>query len=626
MTSQTFRYGPLSQPDEIRLLILEPAATNSSPLRGCLQNTTISACDRDLIDSYTALSYVWGNPSPSDSIALGQADAKVTSAAVSHPITANLAAALRGLRDTRRPHRIWADALCINQSDIPERNVQVALMGDIYRKASHTVIYLGTLTQGAATVLDAADANLPLPADSDAAAAAADVLGRPWFRRVWIFQELVLSADPWVQCGPRRVRWRALCACLRDHEDAKTLLDMNVSYEGASPGDLFYILENRRGFEATDPRDVVFANVGLARDREAVLAAVGIDYAAPVDDVYTAVARYYLATRPSSLNQLLARAGLESATVAGLASWAPDWSVALPQAALMYADQMLSRERPKGLQYVLAGEKNVLAALGCHVDVVKHVSLVLPSLSVFSEPSREAYGEIVKEILALYHRQGGVYWSGDEFGRHARVGLRGVEKEHQQLCSSLCREWQRLFRSLPLLDGGSSPPNTSHEAAAHEKFLGFFARWAADESKKERIFAGGDSEGMPWLMYEYLSTTLKTKVLEGRRLVSTAGGRCGVVPSKARRGDLIVNLANSDVTYVLRAAEVKELPSLGDLNKEILAGMTSLDGTPLANEGVTRAGSQIITHCRLVGECYLDGQVGWAYGGGDPDYSVYAMR
>src|SRR3569833_2059560 len=225
MTSQTFRYGPLSQPDEIRLLILEPAATNSSPLRGCLQNTTISACDRDLIDSYTALSYVWGNPSPSDSIALGQADAKVPSAAVSHPITANLAAALRGLRDTRRPHRIWADALCINQSDIPERNVQVALMGDIYRKASHTVIYLGTLTQGAATVLDAADANLPLPADSDAAAAAADVRGRPWFRRGWGGRGRGRAAGPGGRGGPRRGRGRARGAGRRGRGDAETRRD-----------------------------------------------------------------------------------------------------------------------------------------------------------------------------------------------------------------------------------------------------------------------------------------------------------------------------------------------------------------------------------------------------------------
>src|SRR3569833_2655466 len=76
MTSQTFRYGPLSQPAEIRLLILEPAAANSSPLRGCLQNTTISACDRVLIDSYTARAGGGGGPGPAGGGARGRADAK----------------------------------------------------------------------------------------------------------------------------------------------------------------------------------------------------------------------------------------------------------------------------------------------------------------------------------------------------------------------------------------------------------------------------------------------------------------------------------------------------------------------------------------------------------------------
>jgi len=37
----------------------------------------------------------------------------------------------------------WTDAICINQSDIPERNVHVTHMKDIYSNCAGTVIWLG---------------------------------------------------------------------------------------------------------------------------------------------------------------------------------------------------------------------------------------------------------------------------------------------------------------------------------------------------------------------------------------------------------------------------------------------------------------------------------------------------
>jgi hypothetical protein len=38
---------------------------------------------------------------------------------------------------------LWADAICINQSDINERNTQVKLMGEIYRTATRVHVWLG---------------------------------------------------------------------------------------------------------------------------------------------------------------------------------------------------------------------------------------------------------------------------------------------------------------------------------------------------------------------------------------------------------------------------------------------------------------------------------------------------
>jgi len=39
---------------------------------------------------------------------------------------------------------LWVDAICINQDDIPERNDQVLLMGDIYRNATSVISWLGS--------------------------------------------------------------------------------------------------------------------------------------------------------------------------------------------------------------------------------------------------------------------------------------------------------------------------------------------------------------------------------------------------------------------------------------------------------------------------------------------------
>ena len=47
---------------------------------------------------------------------------------------------LRLRRDSRL---VWIDAICIDQSSIPERNQQVTHMGEIYTKARRVAVWLG---------------------------------------------------------------------------------------------------------------------------------------------------------------------------------------------------------------------------------------------------------------------------------------------------------------------------------------------------------------------------------------------------------------------------------------------------------------------------------------------------
>lgn len=127
-------YSSFARPDSFRLLELGPAADVQGALKGSLAATTLERIDIDIVTRYTALSYVWGNPTPVGSIAINGSNVG---------ITANLTQALRDIRHTSRAVVLWVDALCINQQGPKKQSQQVRIMGDIYRRAATTIIYLG---------------------------------------------------------------------------------------------------------------------------------------------------------------------------------------------------------------------------------------------------------------------------------------------------------------------------------------------------------------------------------------------------------------------------------------------------------------------------------------------------
>lgn len=58
-------------------------------------------------------------------------------------VRTNLYDALKHLRDLQIKRVFWIDAICINQSDVHERNHKIAKMAQIYTLASRTIIWLG---------------------------------------------------------------------------------------------------------------------------------------------------------------------------------------------------------------------------------------------------------------------------------------------------------------------------------------------------------------------------------------------------------------------------------------------------------------------------------------------------
>ncbi|KAM0804431.1 heterokaryon incompatibility protein-domain-containing protein [Usnea florida] len=84
--------------------------------------------------AYEALSFTWGDYKKECSISCGSESIE---------ITANLAAALLQLRSPDKARALWIDQICINQDDVEERNKQVALMRKIFSEAENVVIWLG---------------------------------------------------------------------------------------------------------------------------------------------------------------------------------------------------------------------------------------------------------------------------------------------------------------------------------------------------------------------------------------------------------------------------------------------------------------------------------------------------
>lgn len=134
-------YKPLSRPNNIRRLILQPAKdTWNADLECALEEISLPKMDQGTLtprryeDGFEALSYCWGEPVFSKHLVCDGHQILITE---------NLFAALRRLRQPTKVRNLWIDAVCINQMDVAERNGQILLMARIYASALHVLAWLG---------------------------------------------------------------------------------------------------------------------------------------------------------------------------------------------------------------------------------------------------------------------------------------------------------------------------------------------------------------------------------------------------------------------------------------------------------------------------------------------------
>jgi hypothetical protein len=293
-------------------------------------------------------------------------------------VTRNLDIALRRFRLPGECRRIWIDALCIDQSSIDEKNRQVALMGKIYSAASSVLLWLGpeqdrsalalTFIQYLSRYVDVdwqlqrvrpsdhcpeselhwGNPNEILPAYNAEMDPLLDLFQRPYFKRIWIRQEIALASRAVLYCGDDTVIWddfRKGVACVV-WKDVPVGLVSPGRYPAfmeacellsnickMSPGKLEYgaIRRTLGKAECGDKRDKIFATLSLLQISDQQLG-IKPDYSQTAEQVYVNVARQVMVQKHRL--DLLGSCSLVARAL-NVPSWTPDWSLSLPTSSQM---------------------------------------------------------------------------------------------------------------------------------------------------------------------------------------------------------------------------------------------------------------------------------------------------
>lgn len=337
-------------------------------------------------------------------------------------VTKNLEAALRNLRyrpihsATSNDRVLWIDAICINQNDIQERNVQVRQMLDIYKSATRVVIWLGEgdrdsdkamtfinkysdslLTRESFSKVEK-ELSRPMHLKDEWLALVQGILIRPWWSRVWIVQEVAVAKDLIVVCGRHSVNWDVLTrfeyfAHLYHASEVAQVLrctDKNSVRNAQQAGIITYIRNewqsgkslmfhqlvlDLRLFNATVAVDKLYAYLGLCVDAGAEN--LNPDYSKATWQVYAQYTKHIILEQ-RKLDFICA--GNNMKLTDGLPSWVPDF-------------QKANDEIP-----------NPLKGLGTLMEeILYNVSARKPMAVVFSDDLRtlRATGLLVGTITAL---------------------------------------------------------------------------------------------------------------------------------------------------------------------------------------------------------------------------------
>lgn len=311
-------------------------------------------------------------------------------------------------RDGDQIRGLWADAICINQNDEMEKTEQVRMMRDIYKAAKFTIIWLGPLEDGDIQAIQLAQLayercpehlrfkvkrtrqdyrefkatrrGLPEPFYGEAFRSTEldptwknlfKILHHPWFSRIWIVQELLVSeyAEMWrgrKSLEVDQILWMA--DQIATHTDLKVIMQLHYPNERLffagvialclyrfnehNPQPLWANIMITTGMNATEVLDRFFAVAGISQEVPDDF----INYSRRIDIVASQVGLMALLGSPKypmmdGLDQLadLPSLGLRSRGIQ-VPTWIPDFFSTPPppmKMSLLYSTSKLRSKSPK---------------------------------------------------------------------------------------------------------------------------------------------------------------------------------------------------------------------------------------------------------------------------------------
>jgi hypothetical protein len=290
--SGLFQYDPLNPKlDSIRLLELEPV--DNQQMLSC---RLIHVPFRDT-PVYEALSYTWGSPELTNTILLNETP---------FAIRQNLHDALLGLRKEHEPRVLWADAICIDQNNLEERKRQVRLMDAVYTRAATVLIWLGGADRRIQTAFKSGLISLE---GNEKKTYCSWVCGHSYWTRLWIIQEVTLSQDLRVCIGRHSEKWETFLKSLSQHVETldkhkklrrqmRVINNLDQKRRGRLNDEsrLEKLLEDFQYAECQEPRDKIYGLLGLAYDCQDRI--IKPDYTKSTFDLYTEVLQKFKQTHP----------------------------------------------------------------------------------------------------------------------------------------------------------------------------------------------------------------------------------------------------------------------------------------------------------------------------------------
>ncbi|KAI1735278.1 heterokaryon incompatibility protein-domain-containing protein [Xylaria scruposa] len=578
----------------------------------------------DHLEPFQAISWCWG--------AAGSTT-QITVDGHSLSIPASAYEVILELCVPQKKKRVWIDAICINQDDIDERSQQVATMEAIYRKASMTLVWLGKddgTTKNAMNMIEKIDRwrhvghpENPDPVDDLRRAqtgedafpvdiewgAIASLFSAAWFTRFWIIQEVALSKHTHVFRGKYGMCWAYFGKTAHFivhntfHEE---LLNTGMSglYNAvmiarlsAGTADPLIFLELSSAFEATDPRDRVFAMYGVLPtyysdgNQTALRKAYLPDYGKTLVDVYTDATRAAIILFPHfrlplllQVHSLVQRVGCKYPDT-DFPSWVPRYH--------FVGDQTRGSYRP-AISYNKLGAssftgpakvdtntpRNILRIAGVIIDTSSEVCEPLPA-SVFHCSSRPCpYAHHVRcnpqpcaeHSRVIYERVSELWYTAitlnsqvplSELATMLRTTLLGrADETGPYLDDDSNRRHRRNFQQFiaKLWPAASNPPMESNIPVNEEVD-------DIDDSDLDNEYVEDyDFEELEQAIMDPVATNTQDEddasfrsfwntVVEcntNRRFFVTESGRMGSAAPGCRKGDKICSLFGLDVPVVLR--------------------------------------------------------------------------